>query len=805
MNPKTSVGIVCAMVAVCLLPVDARAQSSLGGVVLDALGARLAGATVTLVGEQQQAGETTAAADGTYTFTGIAPGRYQVVARAAGFETFTSDAVYVAAGARVTVDVTLQLGPIAQALIVTASTVRLYQSQTGAPVTVIDTRTIDALNKPDLLEALRLVPGAQVHQTGARGGTTSMFVRGGSSNFTKVLVDGISVNDIGGGFDFSQIQTTGVERIEVMRQSNSALHGSDALAGVINITTKRGRTRVPEASYSIDGGNLGTFRNVLSLGGAVRRFDYFSEYSYFRTDNDLPNNTYRNGTYAGRFGLALGSGTDLSGTIRRIDGEYGTPNAVPLYGIPDDSSSKAGFTYGGLTAESQWTDHWQTTVRYGWTDQTSRYLNPAPTGLPFDPFGFGANYLGNVVTVRGANGHTATGRAILDYGGAYPQTYDVRSTRSAVFGQTTYHVGPGFDLSGGARFEREQGYSDPDGEADITRDNGGVFVDGRGSVGGRAYISAGLGYEHNAVFKSAVTPRLSVALYARESVIGAVGDTKITFNVGKGIKAPAVYQEQSSLYTLLQSVPAASRPTVDPIGPERSRTLDVGVEQGLAGGQARVRVSYFRNTFEDLIEYVARSVLPQVGVPVAAAQATPFGAYVNSSSFRAQGLETSAEAVVRAMRFSGSYTYLDAVVTKSFSGDALFPAINPSIPGIQIGQYGPLVGARPFRRPAHSGSLMASYTRGPADVALSAYVSGKRDGSTFLSDPFFGASMLLPNRDLEAGFQKWDLAGAYRAHRRLRAFVSIENLFDDEYEASFGFPALSATVRAGVTLSVGGL
>jgi iron complex outermembrane receptor protein/vitamin B12 transporter len=805
MKLLTSLGSLFSMLAL-LAPADARAQSSVSGVVLDVLGARLPGATVTLVGEQQpQAGETTTAADGTYAFTGIAPGRYQVVARATGFETSTSDAVYVAAGARVTVDLTLQLGPIAQALIVTAGTVQLYQSQTGAPVTVIETSTIDAINKPDLQEALRLVPGVQVQQTGARGGATSTFVRGGSSDFTKVLVDGIPVNDIGGGFDFSQLQTTGVERIEVLRQPNGALHGSDALAGVISITTRRGRTRVPEASYAIDGGNLGTFRNVLSLGGAIRRFDYFSEYSYFRTDNDLPNNAYTNGTYAGRFGLALGGGTDLSGTVRHVDGDYGTPNAVSLFGIADDSSSSAELLYAGLTAESQWTDRWQTTIRYGWTDQTTRYVNPTPTGLPFDPFGFGANYLGNVVTVRGANGHSTTGRAILDYGGAYPKTYAARATRSAVFGQTTYHVASGFDLSGGARFEREHGYSDPDGRAEITRNNGGVFVEGRGSVGGRAYISAALGYEHNTVFESAVAPRLSVAVYARESLTGAVGDTKITFNAGTGIKAPRVYQEQSSLYALVQSVPAASRPAVDPLGPERSRSVDVGVEQGFAGGQARVRVSYFRNWFEDLIEYVSRSALPQVGVPAAAAQAAAFGAYVNASSFRAQGLETSAEAVLRALRVSGSYTYLDAVVTKSFSADALLPAVNPAFPGIRIGQFGPLVGARPFRRAPHSGSFLASYTQGPADVALSAYFSGRRDGSTFLNDPFFGYSMLLPNRDLEAAFQKFDLAAAWRVHRRLKAFVSVENLFGEDYEASFGYPALPRAARAGVTVSVGGL
>ena len=151
-----------------------------------------------------------------------------------------------------------------------------------------------------------------------------------------------------------------------------------------------------------------------------------------------------------------------------------------------------------------------------------------------------------------------------------------------------------------------------------------------------------------------------------------------------------------------------------------------------------------------------------------------------------------------------SYTYLDAEVTASLSGGVLSPAVNPKFPGIQIGQYSPLVGARPFRRPPHSGSFMVAYTKGPADVAVATFFSGKRDGSTFLDDEFFGYSMLLPNKDLEAGYQKVDLSAGYRPTRHLRAFVSLENLFDKDYEASFGFPALGLTARAGVTVSLGG-
>jgi vitamin B12 transporter len=773
----------------------AQQQASLAGAVVDPLGARVPGATVTLVAEGRDAAETTTGGDGAYRFEGLAAGRYQVVATAPGFEAFTSEPVYVSGGGREVLNLTLQVGPLRQAVIVTAAASDIPQSQTGAPVTVIDAATLDALNKADVLEALRLVPGSHVVQNGARGATTSFFIRGGAANFNKVLVDGVPANDIGGAFDFAQMSTTGMDRVEVLRQTNSVMYGSDALAGVVAMTTRRGRTRVPEVAYSADGGNLGTFATQAGIGGAVRRFDYYSTYSRFQTDNDVPNNAYRNGTYAGRFGVALGGSTDLSGTLRRADTRFESPNAIRLYGIPDDSSQETDLTYAGITTQSQMTDAWQATVRFGATDQTLQYVNPAPTGEPF----FG-NYLGQPVTLRGANGHTATGRAILDFFGTYPSVFEQRTRRLALAGDTTYQLTATWAVSGGGRYEREQGYNDPDGDPTARRHNGGAFVEVRGAVMSRHHVSAGLGVEHNAVFGEAVTPRVSVAAYLRQPSSRGVGETKVVLNAGTGIKAPSVFQEQSSLFALVTGTPAATG--VEPIGPERSRSVDVGVEQALAGGRVRARVAFFRNTFTDLIEFLSRATLPRAGVAPDVANATPFGAYINAQSYRAQGVETSVEAAVaRGLRLAASYTYLDAEVTRAFSASASF---NPAFPGIAIGAFSPLVGGRPFRRPAHSGALSAIYAGQRAHVAVTGYLSGAWDDSTFLSDSSFGSSLLLPNQGLAAGYQKIDLSGAYRVHPRLEAYASLENLLDKDYEPTFGFPALPLTARVGFRVTFGG-
>ena len=791
---------------VALSPVAAWAQSAtVSGAVFDQLGARLPGATVTLLGEQQEAGNTTAGSDGSYSIANVAPGRYRVRAELSGFETTVTAPFYVSGGT-VTMNVSMVIGSLQQAVVVTAAAAEVSQAQTGAAVTVLDQQVLDALNKPDILEALRLTPGTNIQQTGGRGSNTSIFLRGGNSNFTKVLIDGVSANDIGGGVDLAQLQTTGVGRIEVLRQSNSVIYGSDALTGVVSIETRRGRTRVPELVYTLDGGNFGTVHNDIGVGGAVKRFDYFSDYSLFDTDNEVPNNSYRNHTYAGRFGVALGGGTDLSGTIRHIDAKYGNPNAFDLFQIADDSTQKNRMTFGAIAASSQWTNLVQSSVRFGVSDQTTNYLNPTATGTYVDPFGFGGNYVGNVVTITGANGYSVTGRGILDYAfSPFPSTFDSRTTRKTLSGRATVQVAGNVQVSGGARYEREQGYDDPDAEPSSTRDNGGVFVEGRAGLGERVYVNAGIGVEHNAAFKNAVIPRVSVAAYLHQATKGAVGATKLTFNAGKGIKAPALYQEASSLFVLLGAASAAARASVEPIGPERSTTVDVGIEQEFGGGQARVRLSYFHNDFDDLIEFVNRAVLPRVGVSAEAAAASGFGAYVNSQSFKAQGIETTFEAAVsRSLRVMASYSYLDAEVTKSLSNGVLSPAVNPTFPGVPIGQFSPLVGARPFRRPPHSGSLMVAYAKGPADLAVSAFFTGKRDGSTFLDDEFFGSSLLLPNKDLEAGYQKVDLSAGYRPIKQLRGFVSIENLFDKDYQASFGFPALGLTARAGVTVSLGG-
>src|SRR6185503_18767637 len=116
-------------------------------------------------------------------------------------------------------------------------------------------------------DALRQVPGLSLAQTGSFGGASSLFVQGGESKFTKVLIDGIPVNEAGGAFDFSTLTTDNIDRIEIVRGPASVLYGSDAVAGVVQLFTRPGSART-SAELSARGGSFGTYDVESAVRGA---------------------------------------------------------------------------------------------------------------------------------------------------------------------------------------------------------------------------------------------------------------------------------------------------------------------------------------------------------------------------------------------------------------------------------------------------------------------------------------------------------------------------------------------------------
>ncbi|MGH9160042.1 MAG: TonB-dependent receptor, partial [Vicinamibacteraceae bacterium] len=694
---RSTLIVLGAVLALSLFPLPLHAQSTGGirGTVSDPLDAPIPGVSVSLLRDGAVVTTSTTNAEGVFSFDGLSEGRHRIQATASGFQTRTSDLLFVGRSGVVRVDLVLPLGPLETAVSVTAAANDVLPSQVGAAVSVVDGQTLEAVGKLDVIEALRLVPGSSLVQTGGRGGTTSDFIRGGNSNFNRVLIDGVPVNDIGGGVDLAQFALAGIDQIEVLRQANSVIAGPDALAGVIAATTRRGATRLPQFGFGLNGGTLGTHQESASIGGIVGRADYFSEFANFGTDNDQPNNDYRIKTYAGRFGAAVAQNTYLSATVRSLDKYYASPNGMKLFGTPDDAWQTNTMYVVGFGGQTQVTDTWVASVRVGLSDQRARFINPTTSGEMI--FGTG---VGDEITIRGANGYSATGRGILDWG---PYDSHSRAARRGIYAQTTYELTRNLTLSAGGNYEHEEAFTDPDADPTTTRDNGTIWAEGRGSVADRLSVTAGLGYARIEGYASRHTPRLSLVLLLRKPLSDtAWSDTRLTFNAGKGVKSTSATAVNQSLYRLLLSVPdgqaIADRNGIEAIGPERGRNVDVGLEQVLLSGRLRVRASYFNNEFFDLVEFVSRNQLPSFGVPADVAALVGTGAYVNSQSYRAQGVELSADARLGDLRVSGSYTRLDAAVTESLASN-VSPQFNPLFPNVAIGGYTALVGERPFRRP----------------------------------------------------------------------------------------------------------
>jgi iron complex outermembrane receptor protein/vitamin B12 transporter len=181
---------------------------------------------------------------------------------------------------------------------------------------------------------------------------------------------------------------------------------------------------------------------------------------------------------------------------------------------------------------------------------------------------------------------------------------------------------------------------------------------------------------------------------------------------------------------------------------------------------------------------------------------------VNTEAFRAQGIETTLEGGIgRSIFLRGGYTYLDAVVQRSFSSDneALLGGYGYSFNGVPLGAYSPLKGARPFRRPPHSGFLTASYSAGKITATLSAAITGRSDDSTFLaySDQNGESSLLLPNRNLDPGYVKLDMGVSYQVLSWLGVYEQIENATDNQHAAPIGYVSLPVSVRTGLKLQWG--
>jgi vitamin B12 transporter len=801
-----------AILALLLAPLTAPGAEggSVHGTVTDPLGAVVVSATVELLDGTTVVQSTVTDANGNYAFHLAKTAHYQVRAAAPTFQSTTSNSIFVTATAQAQVDITLSTQTLTQQVTVTATGTPTPEAQVGAPVSVLNADQYRY--STEIQDPLRLVPGAQLTQTGQVGGTTGLSIRGGNTNANKVLIDGVPADDIGGAVEFANIDAVGIDKVEVLREPNSALYGSDALAGVVSLTTARGNTLLPLLTYSGDGGNFNTFRQVGTLGGTFRHFDYYSALARTDTRNSLPFDAFHNLTYAGNFGWTPNTANDLRFTLRKINVASDQPNATLLYGIPEEANVKEQDSYYSGSWNNQSTEKWHNQIRYGGLRLHYNYTDFTGSGIynPEEDV-----YLGAPVNIQGANGYSVSGQAIFQYGASYGSTYPnyyfAPSKRDFVYAQTDYRINAHIVALGAFKYEDERGSTLTSGGTPtaIERGNYSYTVQLAGDLWNRLYYTVGSGLEDNGLFGFAATPRASLAYYLfRPSNAGWLSGTKLNFSFGKGIKEPSIYYQSISLFGILDALPNGSELIkqyhVSPIGPETSRTFDGGIDQQLWNGRARITLTYFHNEFTNGVEFVPQSALIALGLPAASDPAVEFGAAVNSQAFRAQGAEVTTEYKIGSHLFArGGYTYLDALVQQSFSSESL-PTYNPNFPNIAIGAFSPLVGARPFNRAPHSGYFGLTYNQSKWYGAFTGTLVGRRDDSDFLTDSEFGNSLLLPNRNLDGAYQRLELGGGYQVTRSFTTYVDMQNLLSEHYSEEFGYPALPFTVRAGVKISFGG-
>jgi len=213
-------------------------------------------------------------------------------------------------------------------IIVSATRTEIPLDQSPASVSVIDSQSIDQKQIERVGDALREVPGLAVVQTGTPGQLTSVFTRGLPSETTQVLLDGIPINQgLSGAFNFADLTTDNIDRIEVARGPQSTLYGPRALAGVIQIFTKQG-DGPPGITLSAEGGSYDTFRETLESDGKIDQFDYSIGASRLDTDNARPNNQYRNTAAIADVGWSPNEQLRIGSLFTYSVSDTGNPNTI---------------------------------------------------------------------------------------------------------------------------------------------------------------------------------------------------------------------------------------------------------------------------------------------------------------------------------------------------------------------------------------------------------------------------------------------------------------------------------------------
>jgi outer membrane cobalamin receptor len=733
---------------------NTAAAASLHGVVADPDERPVAGAQVRVIGPLGVRSVRTDA-EGRFELRDLAAATYRVVVDAPGFEAPTRQ-ISVTEDGDVELRIRLVLGSVSESVVVSAAHVELPLSSAPASVTVVDGSEIRARQIDNLGDALRLVPGMSVSRNGGAGSLTSLFPRGGESDFTLVLVDGIRVNTFGGGLDLSRLALANVDQIEVVRGPQSALFGADAIGGVIQIVSRHGGA--PRLEGSLEGGYRGTNRLSLSTAGTRNRWSWHGSADRHASDGDtgiapatgerVANDDWLRRHASAAAGWQPTQAATLRATGRFSEGERGAPgpygsNPVGNFeGVDLIARGRSDDRQLGFTADHPWAGGLGTRARqrwaFTWADLDSDFLSA-----------FGASAL--------------------------------ETRRLSLRSQSDFVLRASTSLSAGLEVQRERARStfvtgEQFQEIPIERQVAGYFAELRHDVGRSMAVTGGLRLEH--IHRSSIeadpnpfaprppfeedahlslNPRVSWIWAVRQGADGSA-ETRLHASAGTGIRSPDVFE-----------IAFTDNPALKP---ERSRSVEVGLTQRLRPLDVTVQITGFHNRYDDLIVAVGTSLRD------ASRYRTD-----NVSNARSRGFELAADwRAGWGLQVRGAYTWLDTEIL-AVDGTASAP------PPFAAGD--PLI-----RRPRHRGSVALQFSRG----ALTAFAEASSRGRTRDVEPSFGASAGLFDNP---GYTVVDAGASVRLAEGIDVFGRGLNLLDRGYEETLGFPAPGRAGMIGVRVAVG--
>jgi vitamin B12 transporter len=816
--------VLCA--AFFLLAVTLAHAGVISGTVTDTSGATVKGATIVLMNNGKRVSATVSTADGTFQLVTGQSGRFALIITASGFRQLEPPTFYAAAGDSVERSLVLEPEWVHQSIVVTATGTPTPQQQTSEATTVLN--SLDLNLRDNFVDVLRQMPGAVSTQTGELGAQTSLFIRGGASDANKVLLDGVSVGDLGGRFDFGPLATTGVQSVEVYRGPGSSLYGAGADSGVVAFTTPRGVGNSPTLTLAGNLGDFNTSNELAQVAGAHKTLDYYGAASWLQTSNSLPRDEFHVATGSGNFGWQPFASLQFRGTVHYGVDATGVPNTWQFYHVADDATQKDQDLFVSGSVDFQPIPDFHNSLRYGLSRKREQYALWQPSGqlITYDDFGDQA-YYGNAVTVTGANGYTVSGRAQLDFPEGYPYTEEFVNNRDQLIYQGDYKFTPHFIAMIGFHYEDERGLETiPEFATNdvVERTNYDYLASVHGDFKGRFFYTLGGSLEHYSLFGVQTSPRAGLSAYILKPRHGIFSGTRVLFNFGDAVREPALTDQLDSLYQFLltNSPQSISALHITPLAAPTTRTYEGGFEQDFFSDRLIFRSSYFHNEFGKQIESVGGRVLPTLLPGLTPTQQQQlitalsyyydddFGLSVNSEAYRAQGIETTVEGGIgHSIFLRGGYTWTEASVQRSFDSDneAVTDGVAPTFAdtGIVIGALSPLKGARPFRIPPQTGFVSASFASKRWTLVSTASFASRSDDSTFLEgeDLSGGNSLLLPNRNLDHGYANINLGGSFQLWKRLGIYGQAQNLASDQHIAPIGYLSLPFNFTAGVRVSIG--